>query len=720
MNDPVVMRNDKRTSSQLSVFEYPEHLNPFYEDENHKRLRFWKIGKNKDGTSSRRGSFSLGGLRDMWTFKSFRGKKKSSSLGINKTSESPEPVRRSLDPNQSNYSTFDPRVRTSQNNGVLSDNFQRNAPYRTSLQDMRYNTQGSERFGNGFTRNDSYRSTIQIAGRRNELSPAVPPRRYVYGGSVTPQPRNRYDHNYNNSQGISHGSSQVSVASTNPFETDDDDVVIGRLDTDGSSEKPTPAKRHIRKKRRAPPPPVPIPKVIDEEAQSGPTSPSANDVKGNEEKDQTEILNLTAEIESFVKLRTEDEESDTKTKESITDLKIIETNTDTSQSPQKIVTNGVIPHESNELEKTPQPLQREHTPTSVISEHESNSSGDQPASSSSCGGVISDQQSISSEEQTPPIPAERRSTVKKDQTPPITSRSKESSPIASTISVSSKEQTPIRYTSTDHIEASYLLNNSSKEQTPPNAKEFSSSKDHTPLNSSFDTTEDGASSSPPPLPQFPVELKITESKEDVSEISNDSFEKYHIRYIPLKEGSPESLPELRHEMKPLNGSQNEPIQYERRRSVKEIIESINRSQSLLKVNHDQSNTNSSQINDLNSPDLRPPPRRKFEVDNLSEDYNRLKESEMELKRMIVEMENLSSPKETDCYNEDLPGILGKFEDELNNNDIFKKCNIKKVMNRESSPTSSNLDWNPVPKPKRTKNLTNVVDSEKDKTDSTLL
>lgn len=45
----------------------------------------------------------------------------------------------------------------------------------------------------GFNRNDDYRSTIQVP-RANprynpqQQKPYVKPRRYVYGGSVTPQP----------------------------------------------------------------------------------------------------------------------------------------------------------------------------------------------------------------------------------------------------------------------------------------------------------------------------------------------------------------------------------------------------------------------------------------------------------------------------------------------------------------------------------------------------
>lgn len=53
-----------RTSSQISIFDYPEHLNPFYEDDNHKRIRFWKLGSSKK--SGRSNSFSFNGLKDIW------------------------------------------------------------------------------------------------------------------------------------------------------------------------------------------------------------------------------------------------------------------------------------------------------------------------------------------------------------------------------------------------------------------------------------------------------------------------------------------------------------------------------------------------------------------------------------------------------------------------------------------------------------------------------
>ncbi|ALC39194.1 CG5381, partial [Drosophila busckii] len=113
------MSHSGRSSSQISIYNYPDHLNPFHDDDNHKRLRFWNLSKSND--DRRRRSFSIGHLRDMWyalncfcvpthlfntcsiIYRAFRSfspkKKKSSTLGIQKTSESPPMLRRDLDPN---------------------------------------------------------------------------------------------------------------------------------------------------------------------------------------------------------------------------------------------------------------------------------------------------------------------------------------------------------------------------------------------------------------------------------------------------------------------------------------------------------------------------------------------------------------------------------------------------------------------------------------------
>lgn len=69
------------------------------------------------------------------SFKSFRLKKKSSTLGINKTSESPPMLRRDDNAYDYNNATLDPQLRHTIDVG-LSNNFQRGAAYRNSLQDL--------------------------------------------------------------------------------------------------------------------------------------------------------------------------------------------------------------------------------------------------------------------------------------------------------------------------------------------------------------------------------------------------------------------------------------------------------------------------------------------------------------------------------------------------------------------------------------------------------
>lgn len=352
--DLMVIRNG-RSTSQVSVYNYPEHLNPFYEDDNHKRLRFWKINKGAKDGQGRRNSFSLGGLKDMWAFKSFRMKKKSSSLGINKTSESPPPLRRDIYPNENGYGTYDPRMRytTGTANGLGGEMaFQRNATYRSSLQDMRNNNQDSSINGFGFNRNDRYRSTIQTASTSSgpsasstpNKSLAIPaaPRRYVYRGSVTPQPVRNNDFKSDTLGMMSRGSSQASVASTNPFEDDDDDDVVV------VNQSASHAKHPARKKRRAPPPPVPVHQVIKEENSSGGSTPSHKAIGSTtaEGDERLEIHNLTAEIESFVKLTNSDSPervsqspTSSSTTTTTTTTTII-TNQEASKSPKQ---NGTIP-----------------------------------------------------------------------------------------------------------------------------------------------------------------------------------------------------------------------------------------------------------------------------------------------------------------------------------------------------------------------------------------
>ncbi|CAO1371809.1 unnamed protein product [Diamesa tonsa] len=304
-----------RSSSQVSVYNYPEHLNPFYQDENHKRLRFWKVSSSnkKNPNGSRRGSFNFGSIKDLLPLKTFRLRKRSSELGINKTSESPPPLRKEYDQynseDESKYSTYDPHFRHTTNVG-LNDAFQRNSAYRTSLQDMNRKDNDVP-----FIRNNRYRSTMQN-GSSHQVSPMQENNRYIYAGSITPTPKSRYITN----KGMTPGCSMNSI-STNPFDDDENADSI----TIASNMEYSPGQRLYKKKRRAPQPPTPtVPKISDEE------NIELRIEENNETKEsQAEFSRLTADFESFMKssenVEKKDDSKDVKEKESSCCIQRIET-----------------------------------------------------------------------------------------------------------------------------------------------------------------------------------------------------------------------------------------------------------------------------------------------------------------------------------------------------------------------------------------------------------
>lgn len=218
-----------------------------------------------------------------------------------------------------------------------------------------------------------------------------------------------------------------------------------------------------------------------------------------------------------------------------------------------------------------------------------------------------------------------------------------------------------------------------------------------------------------------VDLRICESKEDLTSEASD-VSNYKVAYSPLKDSSPEpdkDLPKIKSELptKPINLEDSASMYYSddnlngsiyrkpslkfknlttrstsiengplpQRRSVKEIIESINKSQSLLKMNKAD-----------------PPPSTDY---NANQSFKTLEEREKEIKRMLEELEK---PLNTNIQsNRDLDDLVDSLNNNINGDDVFQKCVVKKnnIRNtREQSPTVSNLDWNPIPKPKRSKNF----------------
>lgn len=221
-----------------------------------------------------------------------------------------------------------------------------------------------------------------------------------------------------------------------------------------------------------------------------------------------------------------------------------------------------------------------------------------------------------------------------------------------------------------------------------------------------------------------VDLRICESKDDLTSDASD-VSNCKVAYTPLKDSSPEpemasSLRKSEIPAKPTNlentasryfsdDNLNESIYRKpsmkfkdlrstsiengpttQRRSVKEIIESINKSQSLLKMNQPEQPQNADY--------------------NANQAFKTLEEREKEIKRMLEELDKpLNYNSNSTQNNKDLDDLVDSLNNNIStsNNDIFQKCVVKKTdmrQTREQSPTVSNLDWNPIPKPKRSKNF----------------
>ncbi|CAH2050453.1 unnamed protein product, partial [Iphiclides podalirius] len=182
---------------KISIYDYPEHLNPFREDDNHNKIRFWTIGRKL----SRSNSITFKDIRNSWSLRSFMKK------GKKEKSDGKSSIQQNGD-----------------NSPIV---------YRRALQ---YSTAST-----------GARSTVSSPERAD---------RYVYGGSVTPLPRSRFQerlrspsqhevNSINTTPRMARSDitgSRLSVESTNPFD-----------------EGPVPPVRASRrKKKRAPLPPQTI------------------------------------------------------------------------------------------------------------------------------------------------------------------------------------------------------------------------------------------------------------------------------------------------------------------------------------------------------------------------------------------------------------------------------------------------------------------------------
>ncbi|XP_032529009.2 uncharacterized protein LOC116778995 isoform X1 [Danaus plexippus] len=269
----------------ISIHDYPEHLNPFREEDNHGKIRFWTIGRKL----SRSNSITFSGLkefRNSWSLRSFMRKGKKNS---EQTSQ--------------NYKN------TNQRNGENSPVVFRRAMQYASMS----------------------RSTVGSPEQTD---------RYVYGGSVTPLPRSRFQERLRSSQQeVSSISatprmarsditgSRLSVVSTNPFD-----------------EAPVPPVRASRrKKKRAPAPPstsAADESVTSDNMELSTSEPEDKSKMNTTIDDEINDVNLKVELKII-------EDDDDKTKEATPETK--ELTTTEVETTQTIASEIKDTKEDNEI-----------------------------------------------------------------------------------------------------------------------------------------------------------------------------------------------------------------------------------------------------------------------------------------------------------------------------------------------------------------------------------
>lgn len=198
-------------------------------------------------------------------------------------------------------------------------------------------------------------------------------------------------------------------------------------------------------------------------------------------------------------------------------------------------------------------------------------------------------------------------------------------------------------------------------------------------------------------------LRISESLESLTEkdledslshpktIKTDNYE-FEVRFVPLRSSSSQSRHQTwsnENALQRRNSNDDVSPSPEiggRRKSVKEIIESINKSQSLLKVNHNESTSGLETNNNL-KPSSDEILAITESTDSLTRNLNSLIEDEKKINNFLAERASISSSD------------FNKNNDELNNNlddnGVFEKCELRK---------KDGLDWNPLPKPRRSRNF----------------
>ncbi|XP_052892902.1 uncharacterized protein LOC128300757 [Anopheles moucheti] len=678
--------------SGCSIHDYPEHLNPFYEDENHKRLRFL------DRKTHRRGSLSSlrDGIREWWQYSSIRfGKKRSSTLGVNKTSESPPPLRRDayeVDPyagtsGYRNTVSGSATVRESQSY-TTTPLFVRHTRYRSSLQDQPKDTRNDEI---GFTRNDRYRSTIQngFATYNSGMVTSTPRKKQAppkpYG--TTPRvPQQEYNN-------------------INPFDVDvepeGDTLSTVSVDSSYSSTlRSRTSGTRTRNKRRAPPPP-PVAVAPANRIVTTPEEPSVEDVPNED------LRNLTAEIESFVRISSVNGDGAVKDTSKVRS----EVNVETTLHQQHDVNNNSahaeIPTTISTIEREIVAENRDVEIVAKESKEVQKLTNIEPQTTpKECNNALM--------HTAKPTVVQTDTVITVDTT--VASVPIETNPTPSPRKKVEKIQPEVKQEAASS-QADVDFENLALPETPVPTRRSNRENREKYITQDVSTVKKLTNEKPTVPNPLPPTTEEADDEGPTTTIIVDNLQYKH-KVAPIHTEISSKIETARMKISESTGNipmiAGENSANERRRSVRDIIESINKSQSMLKVNHEQSanSLHETQSTDSMLRNIDELNEREKEIQNLLHDIDaRYSATNVQsadaLNATASTSEHVVTPGRGSYYDNLTDDNINDNLDEKNNMYAASGFRIKKsptktviIAEGDDQQFQDCINWNPLPKPRR--------------------
>lgn len=207
---------------------------------------------------------------------------------------------------------------------------------------------------------------------------------------------------------------------------------------------------------------------------------------------------------------------------------------------------------------------------------------------------------------------------------------------------------------------------------------------------------------------IPLEATPLESSNVRKELSTTSS-RFEIRTVPLKDYSPIAMRKNSNSEIVTNGTsrvgkKEPPTPPRRTRSVKEIIESINKSQSLLKINQDlKTKDKIATANIISDTSLAQNDGKAFGRNlNESTAKNYYQQKKLFGDAADENGNRTRTVRDDNEFNNNIPLCVQRYNEFSKNNSIlFKKCVVSRSRcAKDNGDDKSNVEWNPVPKPRR--------------------